>query len=214
SPVDGGNGGGQSPAFDGRQSARYSPPRRTSYPHVQYQQQQQQQQHRVLQSQQQHMAASRAGRGSYHTFRYYPPLSANAVVSASASASVSGSGGGGGAATSQRIHSWAPSTSSTPAAVAGSIPEEPVSGGGGGSRPGLPVASSSASPKEPQFPASHTGDPDETCQQVLDILAQQMRRISAEQSNLARLKESTQSTMDRVEQILQMYNRRPPLPDE
>ncbi|KAJ2741854.1 hypothetical protein GGI20_004893 [Coemansia sp. BCRC 34301] len=152
--------------------ARYSPPRRTSYPQLPHQQ-------RILQSQQlaaqQAAAAGRAaGRGAYHTFRYYPQLSAAPPATSAA-------------AFSQRIHSWAPASLSVPVSEGEGDPAVDVLGG---------------------------GDPDETCQMVLDILAKQLKQIDAEQSNLARLKESTQNAMNKVEQILQMYSRPPPPPGE
>ncbi|KAJ2445118.1 hypothetical protein GGF42_006100 [Coemansia sp. RSA 2424] len=182
SPVE----GGQSSALDGRQSARYSPPRRTSYPQLQYQQQQ-----RILQSQQllaQANVASRMGRGSYHTFRYYPQLSA--------------SGNGAAPPAAQRIHSWAPPSTAPPG-----VPEVRAAA----ESPDLPILVTGESPELTPL-LTHSGDPDETCQQVLDILARQMRRIDAEQKNLTKLKESTQNTLNRVEQIMQMYIRPPPPP--
>ncbi|KAJ2027898.1 hypothetical protein IWW57_002407 [Coemansia sp. S610] len=153
-------------AVDHRPMApRYSPPRRTSFPQVQ----------QLLSPQ----AAGRAGRGSYHTFRYYPqappPLSESEGVLLSKQ---------------MRVHSWAPSTVHD-----GGIAEE--------------SARMESGPVSPELAA---GNAEDTCRYVLDLLSQQMRRIDVEQENLVRLKESTQNTINRVEQIMQMYIRPPPPP--
>ncbi|KAJ2871522.1 hypothetical protein GGH93_004756 [Coemansia aciculifera] len=222
-----------SSTFDNRQPTRYSPPRRTSYPQLQYQQQ-------LLSAQAN--AASRAGRGSYHTFRYYPQLGAGAAgavpplspqqqqqqigepESSLPQQRFGGDGASVGVLSKQqiRVHSWAPSTVSAIATPAVSAPETNMavvekeaspanvvvypltSGLESGSRPAT---------LSPDLPLTHNnGDPEDTCRQVLDILSQQMRRIDAEQDNLVRLKESTQNTMNKVEQIMQMYIQPPPPP--
>ncbi|KAJ2075097.1 hypothetical protein GGH13_000849 [Coemansia sp. S155-1] len=226
-----------SSTFDNRQPTRYSPPRRTSYPQLQYQQQ-------LLSAQAN--AASRAGRGSYHTFRYYPQLGAGAASAVPPSSPQqqnqhqnqqqqqisepetlqhrfsSGDGSGVGVLSKQpmRVHSWAPTTVSAMATPAGSAPETSMAVVEKEASPANVVvvypqssrleSGSRPATLSPDLPLTHNGDPEDTCRQVLDILSQQMRRIDAEQDNLVRLRESTQNTMNKVEQIMEMYIRPPP----
>ncbi|KAJ2488415.1 hypothetical protein IWW37_004826 [Coemansia sp. RSA 2050] len=161
-------------AIDGRQMPpRYSPPRRTSFPQVQ----------QLLSPQ----AAGRAGRGSYHTFRYYP----QPAPPQSESENVLRCDGP--LSKQMRVHSWAPSSA---------VPEPGIAEGTAGTR----------MESGPVSPDLASGNAEDTCRHVLDLLSQQMRRIDVEQDNLVRLKESTQSTINRVEQIMQMYIRPPPPP--
>ncbi|KAJ2830041.1 hypothetical protein GGI24_001995 [Coemansia furcata] len=192
--------------FDNRPPpARYSPPRRTSYPQLLHQQQQ------LLSAQAN--AASRASRGSYHTFRYYPQLSAGTpnAMPASPIGESEGVNRHGDIPKQMRVHSWAPSTGSampanTAPETAATINESPII------YPQSSHLEQGSQPVSPELQLAAPGDPEETCRHVLDMLGRQMRRIDVEQENLAQLKESTQNTIHRVEQIMQMYIRQPPPP--
>ncbi|KAJ2486043.1 hypothetical protein EV174_001357 [Coemansia sp. RSA 2320] len=167
------------PAFD----PRYSPPRRTSYPQL-----------RGL--------ALPPPQQPQPRFYYHPPPQpvlpeAAAAAAAEAESHVP--------APQMRVHSWAPSSSAAAGALAQqnqTLIQNP------------PAAATISSGCRPATGSPPTGadthdargrDPEETCRQVLDLLALQVRRIDAEQDNLLRLRESTQSAIARVEQIMQYY---------
>ncbi|KAJ1988293.1 hypothetical protein GGI26_005462 [Coemansia sp. RSA 1358] len=54
-----------------------------------------------------------------------------------------------------------------------------------------------------------TGDAEQACRYVLDMLEQQVRRIDVQQETLTQLKESAQDAISKVERVLQHYVRPP-----